>query len=331
VKQEFITLKNELLTCRIKKKFGISEDLLFMGDKKLNRRSFTRNMVMAGFATALPAINTDGTHARLPADSHLKISLNAYSFNDLLLSKKITIDDLLDYCARIGFDGVDLTGYYFPGYPEVPTDEYIYRIKKKAFRLGIDIGCTGVRNDFTWSDPEKRKPEKKLVKDWIVVAEKLGAPGVRIFAGTLSKEPYPWDERAEWIADDIRECAEFGKQHGVMLAYQNHNDFARTAAEVETLLKMIDHEWVGLMLDVGSYHSPDPYKDIASTAKYAITWQMKEKVYVNDTQINSDYVRIIDIVRNCGYRGYLPLETLGEGDPYIKVEALFNKVKKILE
>ena len=247
-----------------------------------------------------------------------------------MLSKKITIDDVLDFCAETGFEGVDLTGYYFPGYPSAPSDEYIFHIKKKAFRLGIDLGCTGVRNDFTWADPAKRAEEKKLVKDWIKVAQKLGAPGVRIFAGTLSKENYPWDERAKWIVDDIRECADFGKDHGVMLAFQNHWDFVKTASDVEKIMKMIGHEWVGLMLDIGSYRSPDPYKDIAATAGYAITWQMKEKVYINENQVEADYEKVIEIVKNCGYRGYLPLETLGQGDPYQKVEALYHKVKKIL-
>ncbi len=299
----------------------------------LNRRTFTRNIAVAGVAAAVLPLNKseNRTIAEVSSAGHLKISLNAFSFNDLLLAKKITIDDVLDFCAKLGIEGVDLTGYYFPGYPEAPSDEYIYHVKKKAFRLGIDLGCTGVRNDFTWADPEKRKSEKKLVKDWIIVAQKLGAPGVRIFAGTLSKEDYPWEERARWIADDIRECADYGQKHGVMLAFQNHYDFAKTADEVERLIKLIDHEWVGLMLDVGSYHSPDPYKDIAATAKYAITWQMKEKVFVNDTQVESDYVKIIDIVKKCGYRGYLPLETLGAGDPYQKVEFLYNKVRKILE
>jgi sugar phosphate isomerase/epimerase len=298
---------------------------------KFSRRSFARNIAMAGVAAALPVRKLNAEPAiSSPGTDHLKISLNAFSFNDLLLARKINIDDVLDFCAKLGIEGIDLTGYYFPGYPDAPSDEYIYHVKKKAFRLGIDLGCTGVRNDFTWADPEKRKLEKKLVKDWIVVAQKLGAPGLRIFAGTLSKEEYPWEERARWIVEDIRECAEFAKDHGVMLALQNHYDFAKTAGEVERLLKMIDHEWVGLMLDIGSYHSPDPYKDIAATAKYAITWQMKEKVFINDTQVDSDYVKIINIVKNCGYRGYLPLETLGAGDPYQKVEALYSKVKKIL-
>ena len=303
-----------------------------MNNHKLDRRSFTRNIAMAGITAAtLPVSELRGSS--LPVTSttdHLKLSLNAFSFNDLLLAKSITIDDVLEFCAKLGIEGVDLTGYYFPGYPAAPSDEYIFHVKKKAFRLGIDLGCTGVRNDFTWADPAKRGEEKRLVKDWIGVAQKLGAPGVRIFAGTLSKENFAWEERAKWIVDDIRECADFGKEHGVMLAFQNHYDFAKTASDVEKLMKMINHEWVGLMLDVGSYHSSDPYKDIEATAKYAITWQMKEKVFVNDNQVESDYVKIIDIVKNCGYRGYLPLETLGAGDPYQKVEALYNKVKKIL-
>lgn len=261
---------------------------------------------------------------------NLKISLNAFSFDKPLRAGTMTLDDLLDYCAKTGFDGVDLTGYYFPGYPVVPTDEYIYHIRKRAFRLGIELGCTGVRNDFTWSDPLKREEEKKLVKEWIIVAHKLGAPGLRIFAGTLSKEVYSWQERAKWIAEDIRECAEFGKSYGVMLALQNHNDFLKTSLDVDRMLKLINSEWVGLMLDIGSYHTGDPYKDISATAGHAITWQMKEKVFVNETQVDTDYRKIIDIVLQCGYKGYLPLETLGEGDPFTKVEQLFMKVQAVI-
>ena len=132
-----------------------------MNSQKLNRRSFTRNIALAGVAAAaLPLADLKEPGS---GTDHLRISLNAFSFNDLLLAKKMTIDDLLDFCAKTGFEGVDLTGYYFPGYPAAPSDEYIFHIKKKAFRLGIDLGCTGVRNDFTWADPKKRAEEKKQI------------------------------------------------------------------------------------------------------------------------------------------------------------------------
>jgi sugar phosphate isomerase/epimerase len=301
---------------------------------KENRRDFTKKIITAGVGlTALPLITNPNLKeaGSIPESNtrNLKLSLNAFSFDKPLKAGTMTIDDLLDFCAKTGFDGVDLTGYYFPGYPEVPTDEYIFHIKQKAFRLGVELGCTGVKNDFTWHDPAKRETEKKLVRDWIIVAQKLGAPGLRIFAGTLSKESYSWEERAKWIADDIRECAEFGKQHGVMLALQNHNDFLKNSSQVETLLKLINSDWVGLMLDIGSYHTDDPYLDIDANSKYAITWQMKEKVFIRENQVDTDFGKIRDIIVKCGYRGYLPLETLGEGDPYQKVSELYKRVSSL--
>jgi len=307
-----------------------------MISKKVNRRDFTKSLTMAGVASiSFPMesgidISVENT-ASQGRNEKLNISLNAYSFDKPLRQGTMSMSDMLDYCARVGFDGVDLTGYYFPGYPVVPSDEFIYDVKRKAFRIGLGISGTGVKNDFTWSDPLKRAEEKKLVKEWIVVAEKLGAPIIRIFAGTLSKEAFTWEERMKWICDDIIECADFGKKHGVMLALQNHNDFIKTSSDVEKILKRVDHNWVGLLLDIGSYHTPDPYIDIARNSKYAISWQLKEKVFINENQVDTDYSRIIAIVRECGYRGFLPLETLGEGDPAVKIETLFKKVQTVIK
>ena len=57
---------------------------------------------------------------------------------------------------------------------------------------------------------------------------------------------------------------------------------------------------------------------------------MKENIFVNDIQVETDYKKITEIVRQSGFKGYLPLETLGEGDPFKKVELLFNKVSSIV-
>lgn len=299
---------------------------------KINRRNFTLAAASAGaYSLGKPLIGEPGLiRDHSGSAGRLKISLNSFSFNKLLLDGSMTLDDLIEFCALKGFDGLDPTGYYFKGYPAPPSDDLIFHIKQKAFSFGIDLGCTGVRNDFTWADPARREQEKKLVKDWVIVASKLGAPGLRIFCGTLSKEDYSWDDRAKWIASDIAECADFAAKYGVMIALQNHNDFLKTPDEIDAILKMVNHKWVGLMLDIGSFRSLDPYKDIEKIACHAITWQMKEKVFINDTQVDTDYSRIIEIVRKAGYSGYLPIETLGEGDPYSKVEALLAKVRRTI-
>src|SRR6478672_3965748 len=132
--------------------------------------------------------------------SHIRIGLNAYSFNRPLTAGTMTLDDVIEYCAQHDVDGLDATGYYFPGYPHVPTDEYIYALKRKAYMNGVTISGTGVRNDFTLPDPAKRKGEIQLVKDWIGVARKLGASVVRVFSGRSVPEGYQFDQVLEWMA-----------------------------------------------------------------------------------------------------------------------------------
>ena len=255
-----------------------------------------------------------------------KISLNAYSFNKPLLSGEMTVPDMLDYAAQTGFEGVDLTGYYFPGYPAVPSDEYIYDIKRKAFRLGLEICGTGIRNDLSKVSASEREEEKKRIKEWVVVASKLGAQTLRIFAGNNIPEGYTWEQSAAWISADIKECARYAGEHGVVLALQNHNDFLKTADEVDKLLKMIDSQWVGLMLDIGCYRT-NPFAEIEQTIKHAVTWQVKEEMYIDNKVVKTDIGKLKSIISRSGYRGYLPIETLGEGDPKQKIARMFEEVK----
>ena len=266
-----------------------------------------------------------------PGGSKLKISLNAYSFNDPLKKGSITLSTLLDICATNGFDAVDLTGYYFPGYPAVPADDFIYALKKKAFLLGIDISGTGVRNDFTNPDENKRKEDILLIKKWIEVAEKLGAPVIRIFSGTQIPAGFTWEQVMMWMVKDIKECVAYGKQHGVIVAIQNHNDFIKTADQAQKLIEAVNSDWFGLVLDIGSYRSGDPYKQIEQTAKFAVNWQLKENMYVNGVDVKTDLNKVIGIIKASGYRGYVPIETLGAGDPAIKVPIFLGEVRKALE
>jgi hypothetical protein len=160
--------------------------------------------------------------------AHLKTALNAYSFADLLTanlkdrSKGLDLFQLCDYCAEQGFEAVDLTGYFFPGYPGVPEDSYVYAIKRHAFDRGLAISGTGVRNDFTSADKAVRSEGVQRVKAWIEVAARLGAPVVRVFVD--SQPPFKnWREASRgapresvegWVADAVRECAEHGQAFG---------------------------------------------------------------------------------------------------------------------
>lgn len=291
----------------------------------MKRSSFLRTLMAVPALAATPTI-LHGAPA--PLRSKLKISLNAYSFNTPLRDGSMSLDDMLEFCAGTPIQAVDITGYYFPGYPAVPKDEYIYHIKRKAFRLGLDISGTGVRTDFTNPDKQKRQADVQLVKDWIACAAKLGAPVIRIFSGTQATGN--WNEVAAYMMEDVKACIEHGRKHGVMVGIQNHNDFIKTADHVHQISKMVDSEWFGIILDTGSYKTGDPYQQIADTARYAINWQLKENVFINGVEQPADLDRIISAIKTSGYQGYLPIETLGAGDPKVKVPAFVEKVRKAL-
>jgi len=300
-------------------------------NKMKSRRNFLKTLSLSPLlgtpAMGAPLSKEKGNEMKI--GHKLKISLNVFSFNELLMKGAIDLFDVLEFCALHNFDAIDPTGYYFPGYPEVPSDEYINKFKRKAFLLGLDISGTGVRTDLANPDEASRKAEIRMVKDWVIAAAKLGIPNLRVFSGKHPHEGYSRDEVFEWMARDLRECCQAGAEHGVIIAIQNHNDFLKTADDVDRIFEMVDSEWLGLNLDVGSYRQKDPYMEIEQNIGKAVTWQIKEMVWIDGKEIATDLVKLVRIIKKAGYRGYLPLETL-RVDPYKQVPVLLENIRTAL-
>jgi sugar phosphate isomerase/epimerase len=281
--------------------------------------------------------------------TRLKPSLNAFSFLELLEAnakdpaKGIDLFGVCDFCARHGFDGVDVTGYFFPGYPRAPDDRYLVRLKRHAFDLGLGLSGTGVRNDFTAADARVRAEGVERVKTWIEVAAKLGAPTVRVFAD--SQAPFKnWREASgnatreaveEWAAAALRECAEHGERYGVIVAVQNHADFIGTGAQHLSLLDRVGHRWCAAMVDTGSYVTADPYVDIALVAPRAVNWQVKETTRSRLDSPRLDIARFVGIVRAANYHGYLPIETLRMGrtdyDSFTEIPKMLAQLRAAID
>lgn len=297
----------------------------------MNRSSFLQSLAACAAFPLTGLANTSVLDADLAAPGdRFKISLNAYSFNAPLTAGKTTLEEVISFSAEAGFDAADLTGYYFPGYPQPPTDEYVYRLKNKAHRLGLAISGTGIRNDFSLTDKAARAKELSLVKQWIEVAARLGAPVIRIFTGKSMPDNVSRETVTEWMVSNISECVEYGKAYGVIVAVQNHNDFIKTSAQIIDILHKINSEWFGLVLDTGSFVTREPYAEIAAAAPYAVNWQIKEKLTYNGRTEDMDLTKLFRIVRSSPYRGYLPIETLSAGDPFTIVPPFLKKVREAL-
>lgn len=272
--------------------------------------------------------------------SDIVLGVNAYSFADLLSAKESRDNDqvyslfnLLDWCKTQNIQALDPTGYFFPTYPEVPSDEYITKFKNRAAELGIAISGTGIRNNFASPDPAVRAEGVELAKRWIVVASKLGAPVLRVFAGEIPKGYEDnWEEPAGWMIECYKELLPIAGQYKVKIGIQNHGDMLQTAEQCLYVLKAVDSEWAGIILDTGSFTTEDPYKDIAAVVPFAINWQVKEFTDGYGGSNRTDYKRLIQIIKDGGYKGYVPVETLKvRGDFYDPFQRVSNMMNALNE
>jgi len=311
-----------------------------MSDQPNRREFIQRASLLSLGAAGLGNLPARGAESAPSVGGHpLKISLGIYSFNQALTAPAaggapaMTVFDVLDYAAQNNFDALDATGYYFPGYPRVPADSFIYDLKRRAFKLGLGISGTGIRTNFAQPDPAKRAAEVQLTKDWIEVASKLGVSSLRVFAGA-APAGQAWDEAAGWVAEALKPCVEYGRQHGIMLGIQNHTDLLQTGDQVLKIVKLVDSEWFGVIVDTGNFHGPDPYDDIARVAPHAINFQIKESPFGAASPVRMDMKKLLPIIHGVGYRGYLPIETLaapGQAyDPRVAVPILLQQVRQAL-
>jgi sugar phosphate isomerase/epimerase len=239
----------------------------------------------------------------------------------------------------------------------VPGDKFVDDIKRRAADLGLPICGTGIGNSFT-GVPFDREGKKGIVfskneggdraviakdieriKAWIEVAARLGAPVLRVFAGLepsyLMKEHVAQDdpdkedkarklvvwraEKFKRMVEDLNEVVEYGKQFGVLIGIQNHGDFLKTADETIQLIRAVNSKWIGVIVDIGYFLTPDPLVDVEKVLPYAVNFQIKEfvracpKEYMTPLFQPTDLGRIIKVIRRSGYRGYLPIETLSAG------------------
>ncbi len=300
-----------------------------------------RDALRIGAATAAALlVGRPVAHAAVPPQrngkSHMKLSLAAYSFNrtlpkswtpDQLADAKFTLEKFIDFCAAQDLDGCELTAYYFP--KEI-TNEYLMSLKERSFRLGLDISGTAIGNDFCLPEGEARERNLKMCRDWIDHSAALGAPAIRIFAGTVPKGESEEAARERCIAG-INQSLEYAATKGVCLALENHGGITATPAQMLKIIEGVKPSpWFGVNFDGGNFSTEDPYADLAKIAPYTINAQIKVEMTPNGKKEPADLARVVKILKDAKYRGFLVLEYEAKEDPLEAVPGYLKTLRELI-
>jgi sugar phosphate isomerase/epimerase len=263
--------------------------------------------------------------------ARMKLGLAAYSFRQWLDLKKkpkpdMTLHDFIDYAAAKGCDAVELTGYYFAE----TTPEALSALKTRATRQGLDVSGSAVANNFCNADGVKLKADIAHVKTWTEHTSRLGGKTLRIFAGTIAKGDTEAAARERCI-NAIGECCEHAAKWGVYLALENHGGITANVDSMLAIVGGVRHDSFGVNLDTGNFHTADPYGDLAKIAPYAVNVQVKTEMKpAGKGTEEADLAKLVRILRDANYQGYVTLEYEAKDDAMTAVPKYLKQLRTLL-
>jgi sugar phosphate isomerase/epimerase len=304
----------------------------------MNRRTF---LAAAGASAVTAAGSGNALAAAAPGAKSgvIRIGISSYSYWHFL-KEKVSIESVIDKAAAAGAAGVDILHRQMEMEEKVPITPahvaYCQKLKRHAFRAGVDLICLSVHQDFVSPEPEKRQQAIDHTRKCVELAYALGVPCIRLNAGRWKTiqdfdelmrkrgiEPvldgYTVEDGFKWAIDSIRKCVEFAGERGVILALENHWGLTSTAEGQLRILGAIDSPWLGALMDTGNFLE-DPYDKLAAIAPKTVFVQAK--TYPGGGEwytLDLDYPRIAKILRSAGYTGYVSLEMEGKEDPDVAV------------
>jgi sugar phosphate isomerase/epimerase len=225
------------------------------------------------------------------------------SFNRTFESGALNQLGFLARCRHeLAVDGVELQDIHFPQ----TRPAYLQMLRRMARDLGLPIVAIGVHNDFGRIDPTIRQSEVTKVKQWVEVAEQLGAPLVRVFAGYPEGERTPrWDPMIE----ALREVTAFARDAGVRLGLENHNHgaFTPTAEPYLRILREVASPYLVPLVDTGNF--TDGWESLqrvlpAAVHVHAKFWDVQD----DGSDRRVDYPRIMAALRAAAYDGWMTFE-----------------------
>lgn len=298
-----------------------------------SRRSFL------GAATLGAGAFGVGTHplrgAEEAARARIKLGISTYSYWHFRTAK-VAVETVIEKAAALGVEGVDLLHRQM----DLPEKEpltaghrtYLARLKRHAFRHGIDLIALSIHQDFVDPDPEYLRGQIEHTRKCIEIAYELGVPCIRLNSGRWNTikdfddlmkargiEPilpgYVEDDGFKWCVDCIQQCLPKAEECGVLLALENHWGLTNTPVGLLRILDAVHSPWLGALMDTGNFLE-DPYTKLAAIAPKTVFVQAK--TYPGGGEwytLDLDYRRIAALLRAVNYRGYVSLEMEGRQDP----------------
>lgn len=304
-----------------------------------NRRQFIATAAAATAGLSLGTATMSSSFAADAAEPLFKISVAEYSLHRMIAEKKLDPRDFGPFCKE-KFD-VDAVEYWMGPFNDKAKDlAYMDEMHKKSVDAGVKellimVDIPGGKGNLGHPDTAKRTEAVEAHFEWVEAAKRMGCHSIRVNARS---EGSP-EEQAKLASDGLRQLCEFAAPHEINVIVENHGGLSSDGKWLTKVIRRVYRPNCGTLPDFGNFRIGknedgtdnwyDRYQGVAELMPFAKAVSAKSHEFDEDgNETKSDYLKLMKIVVDAGYQGYVGIEW--EGGKPDEVEGVLL-TKRLLE
>ncbi len=235
-----------------------------------------------------------------------------------------------------GIDAVEYVNSFY--FDKAKNASYLSELKNRCESEGVQsvlIMCDALGNLGDPDDTERTQVVENHYP-WVEAAKYLGCHSIRVNARSTGE----FEEQQKLAADGLIRLCEFSKDLEINIIVENHGGLSSNGQWLAGVMDLVDHPMAGTLPDFGNFRLGedewyDRYQGVKELMPYAKGVSAKSNDFDEEgNETNTDYTRMVNIVMEAGYHGYIGIEyegnDLSEPEGINATKALLEKVRNSL-
>lgn len=260
------------------------------------------------------AAETSKPASSLVRSPRMKLGIVTYN-----IAKDWDVPTIIKNCADAKIQGVELRTSHAHGVEVALTKPQREEVKKRFQDSPVELMGLGSAFDYHTPDQAKLRADIAATKQYILLAQDVGALGVKVRPNGFPKE-VPKEKTLDQIGRSLRELGEFGAEHGVQIRLEVHGPETSQVPNIQKILDHANHKNVG-----ACWNSNQTDLDGAGfDANFDLLKGRIFSVHMRDLYLEEyPWRRLLTRLNDSGFTGYC-LAEIGESKDPVRVLRYFR-------
>lgn len=227
-----------------------------------------------------------------------------------------------------GIEAIELVNQFFKD--KGGDRKYLGEFKKRADDFGLKIlliMCDG-EGALGDADDSRRRDAVENHHKWAAAAKYFGCHSIRVNASSSGSD----EEQMKRAAEGLHRLSTYAATLGLNVLVENHGGLSSNASWLVSVVRKVGLPNCGTLPDFGNWQGYDRYQGVGEMMPFAKAVSAKSNDFdAGGNEIHTDYRRMLKIVLDAGYGGYVGIEYEGEKmsepDGIRATKALLEKVR----